>query len=393
MMYAITVDDEHPNHFLLKKFLEEKKHITVLEQFSNPLNVLEKAAILQPDVAFIDIEMPEINGLELAERLQYICPSIQIVFVTAFSHYAVDAFHINAIDYLLKPIEKSEISRVIKKLQSNREQQRIVDGVLEGLLEGVIVEPCRINTLGCFNVYGPHSKMPIQWMTSKVEELFAYLLLNIGRSVGNEELYDVLWPDTEHENGMMNLYSTVYRLRKTLLKEMIPIEVSRQKYGYQIDADGLFLDFKVFEKLTMTLENSDVSNDTETDIEAMVDAASLYKGEFFGARAYLWSASYGEFINRTYRLLSYRLVNYFLSLNRIDKAVVYLKNILYYFPDEEQACLQLMTAYNLLGDFKEMAKCYITYLDYLHNELNVEPSHQIESCYKTLSEKSTTNPS
>lgn len=380
MLYAITVDDEFPNHFLLKKFLEEKKQMKVLEQFSNPLSVLEKAALLQPDVAFIDIEMPEINGLELAERLQHICPSIQIVFVTAFSHYAVDAFHVNAIDYLLKPIEKSEIKRVLKKLQSNKEQRRIVDGALEN----VIVEPCRINTLGCFDVFGPHSKMPIQWMTSKVEELFAYLLLNIGRSVGKEELCDVLWPDTEHENGMMNLYSTVYRLRKTLLKELIPIGVSRNKYGYQIDADGFYLDFKVFEKLTISLETSNTSNDTESDIEGMIAAALVYKGEFFGVRSYLWSASYGEFINRTYRLLNYRLVNYFLSSNRLDQAVIYLKEMLYYFPDEEKACIHLMTAYHQLGDIKEIVKCYKTYITYLEDGLNVEPSHQLKLCYETL---------
>lgn len=380
MLRAITVDDELPNHILLKRFLEENKEVKVVEQFTNPLTVLEQAELLQPDVAFIDIEMPEINGLELAERLQLICPSIQIVFVTAFSHYAVEAFHVNAIDYLLKPIEKPEINRVINKLQNNKEQQRIIESVLEE----VVIETCRINTLGCFDVYGAHSKFPIQWMTSKVEELFAYLLLNIGKSVGKEELCDVLWPDTEHENGMMNLYSTVYRLRKTLSKEKIPISISRHKYGYQIDADGFFLDFKVFEKLTMTLETSDLTLSSELDIENMVAAALVYKGDFFGVRSYLWSASYGEFINRTYRLLNYRLVDYFLKMNRVDKAVIYLKDILYYFPDEEQACIQLMTAYYQLGEIKEMVKCYKSHITYLEDELNVEPSHNLKNCYESL---------
>ncbi len=380
MLRAITVDDELPNHILLKRFLEEEKQVKVVEQFTNPLDVLEKSEQLQPDVAFIDIEMPEINGLELAERLQVICPSIQIVFVTAFSHYAVEAFHVNAIDYLLKPIEKTEIDRVLNKLQNNKEQQKIVESVLEE----ATIETCRIHTLGCFDVYGAQSKLPIQWMTSKVEELFAYLLLNIGKSVGKEELCDVLWPDTEHENGMMNLYSTVYRLRKTLSKEKIPIGISRHKYGYQIDADDFFLDFKVFEKLTMTLETSDLSLSSELDIENMVAAALVYKGEFFGIRSYLWSASYGEFINRTYRLLNYRLVDYFLKLNRVDKAVIYLKDILYYFPDEEQACILLMTAYHQQGEIKEMVKCYKSYITYLEDELNVEPSHKLKLHFESL---------
>jgi two-component SAPR family response regulator len=380
MLRVISVDDELSNHILLKKSLEEDGLVQVVAQFSDPLTLLEKVVDIHPDVAFVDIEMPVMNGLELAERILFLCPNTQIVFVTAFSQYAVNAFHVNAIDYLLKPIDGQDIKRVIQKLLNNRKLVRAA-----ALNQDIdLSEVCRINTLGSFDVYGIQSKQPIQWLTSKVEELFAYLLLHSGKSVGKEELCDVLWPDSDHENGMMNLYSTIYRLRKTLAKETIPIEITSGKYGYQINTESCFLDFKVFEKLTSSLETQQSAGESDSDIANMVEAALVYKGEFFGIRSYLWSAAYGESINQTYRLLNYRLVNHFLKLKRMDKAVEYLKRILQFFPDEEQACILLMTLYSEEGETKSVSHCYHTYVTYLEDELSVTPSSKIQERYKDL---------
>ena len=165
MLRAITVDDELPNHILIKKNLEADGLVDVVAQFSDPLQFLDKLVAIQPDVAFVDIEMPVMNGLELAERVLFLCPNTQIVFVTAFSQYAVSAFHVNAIDYLLKPIVGQDIKRVVQKLLHNRGLIRAA-ALTQGLnLSGV----CRIQTLCSFDVFVVLSKQPIQWLTSKVE--------------------------------------------------------------------------------------------------------------------------------------------------------------------------------------------------------------------------------
>jgi len=83
-------------------------------------------------------------------------------------------------------------------------------------------------------------------------------------------------------------------------------------------------------------------------------------------------------------LLNYRLVDHFLKLSRVDQAVNYLKGILQYFPDEEQACILLMTLYHEQGDLKALTYCYKTYVGYLEEELNVEPSLKLQDTYQSL---------
>lgn len=89
LLRAVTVDDELPNHSLFKRLIEEEGHVEVVGQFTDPLSFIEQAAEIKPDVVFLDIEMPAMSGLEVAERLISICPDAQTVVVTAYSQYAI----------------------------------------------------------------------------------------------------------------------------------------------------------------------------------------------------------------------------------------------------------------------------------------------------------------
>lgn len=381
MLNVITVDDELLNLTLLKKFLEEEGQVQVVAQFSDPLHLLDQAATINPDVAFVDIEMPVMNGLELAEKLLDLCPDTQVIFVTAYSQYAIEAFHVNALDYLLKPIEAQEIKRVIQKIANTRSRQMTIDASQEPVCD----QGCRIHTLGCFDVFSAHSKKPIRWLTSKVEELFAYLILHVGKDVSKEELCNVLWPESDYENGMMNLYSTVYRLRKTFANESIPLVISSGKYGYQVAMDACFLDYKVIDELAEGLKKQRLDTESESDIAGMMEAVNIYNGELFGVRSYLWSAAYGESLNRSYKVLSYRLIDAFLNLKRADAAENCLNKLLSHFPEEEKACMQLMTLYYECGDMKSVDRCRETYTKYLDETLNVEPSEAFQIYCESLS--------
>lgn len=116
MLRAITVDDEFQNLLLLKRFVEASGQVEVAAQFTDPLSLLEQVAEIKPNVIFMDIEMPVMSGLELAEKVMSICTGVRIVFVTAYSQYAIDAFRVDAVDYLLKPIDPQEMDRVLQKL-------------------------------------------------------------------------------------------------------------------------------------------------------------------------------------------------------------------------------------------------------------------------------------
>src|SRR5690625_3337038 len=104
-MRTILVDDEPLALDYLEIQLDKIKDITVVEKFTN-LDILDHVKLIENiDLVFLDIEMPGKNGLEIAEQLLEVNPTLEIVFVTAYDEYAVQAFELNALDYLLKPIQ------------------------------------------------------------------------------------------------------------------------------------------------------------------------------------------------------------------------------------------------------------------------------------------------
>ncbi len=113
---ALIIDDEQDSIKLLQ--LQIERHcpsIVRLHAYSNPLKAMEDIPMLQPDLVFIDVEMPEMNGFELLERLSPI--KFNVVFVTAFNQYAIRAFRFNALDYLLKPVEVDELKAAVSKAE------------------------------------------------------------------------------------------------------------------------------------------------------------------------------------------------------------------------------------------------------------------------------------
>ena len=119
MIRTILIDDEV--HCLKTLEYEIKNHcpdITILASCPSSQQGLEAIRDLKPDLVFLDIEMPRMNAFELLEKLDSI--GFDIIFTTAYDQYAVDAFKVNAIDYLLKPIKKEELILAIEKFQHKR---------------------------------------------------------------------------------------------------------------------------------------------------------------------------------------------------------------------------------------------------------------------------------
>ena len=116
MIKAIIVDDEVLALKNLSYALEQYENIEVLDMISSPLEALAKIMGLKPDVVFLDIEMPGINGFAVAEEILKVAPKTLIVFVTAYDEYAVQAFEVNALDYLLKPVTTERLAHTIDKI-------------------------------------------------------------------------------------------------------------------------------------------------------------------------------------------------------------------------------------------------------------------------------------
>ncbi len=107
----MLLDDELPGLTYLKMLCEQLDYVEVVRAFNNPEKLLEEAKNLDFDVCLLDIEMPGINGLEVAELLV----GKAIIFTTAYKEYAAEAFNLNAIDYLTKPIQKERLEKALQK--------------------------------------------------------------------------------------------------------------------------------------------------------------------------------------------------------------------------------------------------------------------------------------
>lgn len=112
-MKALIIDDERLARQELKKLLSQYKEIEVVGEAANAETAIESIEQLKPDVIFLDIQMPGKNGFELLEEISGLP---EIIFVTAYDEYAIRAFEVNALDYLLKPIQSSRLNETIKKL-------------------------------------------------------------------------------------------------------------------------------------------------------------------------------------------------------------------------------------------------------------------------------------
>jgi two-component system LytT family response regulator len=114
-MRLLIVDDERPARAKLRHLLAQQDGIAAVEEAADGIEALERIATFRPDALLLDIEMPELSGIELAASLPE--PAPLVVFVTAYERYACQAFDADAIDYLLKPYDGDRLGRALARLR------------------------------------------------------------------------------------------------------------------------------------------------------------------------------------------------------------------------------------------------------------------------------------
>lgn len=121
---AVIVDDEKPAREEIKFFLSKFPEFFVEREFENAFDALSYIISQPPDVVFFDINMPGFDGIHLAEALKNMEESPFIVFVTAYSEYAVRAFELEALDYILKPLEEGRFAKTVTKITLSLKERK-----------------------------------------------------------------------------------------------------------------------------------------------------------------------------------------------------------------------------------------------------------------------------
>ncbi|MCQ6560633.1 response regulator [Paenibacillus mendelii] len=325
-MNAILLDDEPLALRSLEHQLKRFEGVNIIGTFSLPAHAVAAAEELQPDVAFIDIDMPEMNGIQVAEKLQTINESMVIVFVTAYDEYAVKAFELNALDYVLKPVQPLRLKQTVDRLQKEILNIRQTPLMVEEEPEPVV----RVQCAGTMNIFGRDGE-PLSWRTSKSRELFAYLVYKRGQPVRKEALLELLWPDSDEKKGFTHMYTTIYRLRKTFEGASLNIRLLNSGDGYWLRNEGLQVDTQEWEEAIGKLPP--LTAKSADDYQRRFDA---YPGDYLCEHDYIWSQGELERL----RSLCYRhgmeLCRYWTNEGFSKKAVDMYERLLQQYPYSEE---------------------------------------------------------
>lgn len=308
-MYTVMLveDEVHIlNH--MSKMLSSMDTFIVKGAFSTPEEALAAFPDILPDVVFLDIEMPRMNGIELARRLLAQKSDLRIIFTTAYGNYALDAFEVEAIDYLMKPIMHHSLERVLERLNKITGAQKAQ------------VSPLKENNnfpvrcFGCFDVRNQQQQL-IKWSTKKAEELFAYFLVYQGKHISKWELLEVFWEDMDEERGTHNLYNTIYRIKKVLKTLPLSPQIQKINEGYVLKAQGNLSDLgQLLELMKQSQDNAGFS------IEAAKNLFFSYAAPLFGNKDYFWSLPTQKYVLQEYGRLCRRLLLYYYEQNQFSKA-------------------------------------------------------------------------
>jgi len=227
-MNILAVDDERIQLEELEEAIKEAIPDAVVTAFRKPKEALNyvkemKTKGINMDLAFLDVEMGVMNGLELAKELIDIYDKTNIVFVTGYSQYAVDAFSVTASDYIMKPVSKDGVLKAMERLRNpiNKNDKRM-----------------RVQCFGNFDVFV--DEKPLYFPRSKAKEIFAYLVSRNGARCSNNEIIAAIWEDRNDTESLKSQFRQIVADLNYALKTAGFNDVLIKEHGYLAVAPDKF---------------------------------------------------------------------------------------------------------------------------------------------------------
>ena len=199
-MLFLAVDDENLQLNKLVDAIKTADPKSEVLSFNNPLIALDVVKNVKLDVAFLDIEMGGLNGVELGKRLKQLNPNINIIFVTGYDQYAIDAYSMHASGYLTKPVSAERIKIELENLRYQMPARNDTNKL-------------KAQCFGSFEVF--YNGQPIKFARSKTKEMLAYLIDRRGAMVSVKELSEVLFGE-EKSSYVRNLVADLSKALKDI---------------------------------------------------------------------------------------------------------------------------------------------------------------------------------
>lgn len=263
LMKILCVDDETLVLGLVVSMCRELPQKPEVVGFSRSGDALQWLKTNAPEIALLDINMADFNGLHLAAMIKQRSPNTSIIFLTGYSEYAVDAFELRAAGYLLKPVSLERLAREVDYALSCRPIRKEAPHIW-------------VRTFGEFDL--SVDGKPVSFPRSRAKEVLAYLVDRHGGSVTRAQIFAALWEDVPYDRPMQKQFDVVIRsLRSTLARFGISDILELNGGSLRIVPERIDCDMYRF-------------------FQGDVDAINSFRGEYMNA--YPWARMSESYLER-----------------------------------------------------------------------------------------------
>lgn len=364
MIRAIVVDDERPSVNKMAKLLSSSGMVDVKGKFTNPEEALEYTKNTKIDAAFLDIEMPDMDGFTLAHHMLDLQSWIAVVFVTAYNEYAVEAFRLNALDYLLKPVNKERLKETLDRIIKEK---------------SIHLHSARLQ-VHCFSKFKAFTDSgEIKFRTSKAEELLAFLIDRWGSKVSRNEIIDHLWPEYDGDRAVSHFNTTLYYVRKALLNSGIDAPIGHSRGSYLLKTDSIECDYRKFISLPAAPNSI-----TDMNISEYEKTAVLYTGDYLKDNDFQWAIRNRIMLKEKYIQMILDMADYYKLGGEYKQLIELLKTGLKHEPLHTVMNYRLIETLIELNDCINAAQYYKMYRQALKAELGLEPDAMFQKLFNKL---------
>lgn len=366
-MKVWLIDDERPCLDEMTWLLKQYHDMEPAGMDTDPVKALASIEEYPPDAVFLDIDMPKLDGLELALRIQEKCPGVIIIFVTAYAQYALEAYKAHPLDFLLKPVRQKRLEDCVAHL---RRRYALLHP--EGPAERALF-------LRCFGAFELTCGTEVRWSTRRVRELLLYLIGRNGSPATKPELLDALFEGQDDKSTVHNLYMTVYRL-----KSLLDI-IDSQRRLIRLSTDNVLIlapgvcDFSDF--MHFARKNAVI---TEGNAAEAARILSLCRGSYLEKESFEWANEIINEVEAEYERIALGLAGCHIAAGRLQEAECSLTALLLRNALCEEAhtllldlALQTGSRYAYLGRYEQ-------YVSMLKKELHMKPAPYYREQYERL---------
>lgn len=363
-MKAVIIDDEYPAINELT-FLLRKLDMEVIGAFTSPMEGYEFLLKERPEVVFLDIEMPQMNGIELGVSIKRNLPSAAIIYVTAYPQYALESFQTYPIDYILKPIDEERFAETVARIRLNASSAREAPP-----------SAFRIKCFGKFKVLSGDEEM--RFPTQKAKELLAYLICNDNKTIYRDEILQEVFKAGNEKKSLNNLRVTMHRLRNALMEKNISKEqlLIRNDYSLRI-ADGVcdLIDYNRFAAKNVILYTQ--------NIVSAISIAETFHGDFMSDIDTSWVTDFREHVLLQMEDLLMKIGLYYIETEKkTTKAEWYFSRVLKINAMSEAGYMALLDLYINTGNIAKFVHTYKAYSKLLEEEFASKPENRFLEFYR-----------